>query len=472
MTYNTSPDQIIGGNLVDPRDTNITNDPLMVAGTVSIEQPIEITGTSVVDTSNPLIVSGIMSIQDPVLVNVDNELGTGAKPTYGIFGELLTGNKHDEIAVQFHNGINYEYDCTGSTSGDGQIIGTNSMAVILSTSGTSCLSSKNAVAYRPGHTGYGDFTASFDGGGTGEAGLSDCDNGFFVGQISGTMCVGYKNNGVNNIVYSGEWDYPDLVLEKDLTKPNIFRILYGYLGVADPIFQIWRDGHFKTFHDIQTAGNIDWTHVGTPVFNMRTYASGDMKVKTGSWGAGYFDGGVNSVGNRFFTFPNQVMSAGAGPESNEYTFSSTDVLTIGIFKNKDDFAGKANKSKAYLTAYNFYAPTPAGADYDDIVIQLVKNPTLSGTPTYYDINTESSVIEYDTTSTGATVDYVSGGRVALTEYIAYLGANKGGSVEKNIPITAKHDLFLYPGETITIIGKDRGGNSVKILPSFSWEEIH
>jgi len=501
MTYNTSPDQIIGGNLVDPRDTNVTNDPLNVIGTVAIEGDIstEITGgtfsidnelltvggTVSLDSSNPvettgtvslgnelLTVGGTVSVQDPVLVNVDNETGTGAKPVYGIFGELMTGQKVDEISVQFHNGINYEYDCTGSTSGDGEILGTNSMAVIQSTTGTSCLRSKDSIAYRPGHTGYGDFTASFDGTGIGEAGISDCDNGFFIGKTNGTMCVGYKNTGVDTVVYSGQWNNPDLVLTRDVTKPQIYRIMFGYLGVADPIFQIWRDGHFKTFHRIETAGNLDWTHVGTPIFNVRCYTSGDMKIKTGSWGAGFLAGSENSVGNRFFTFPITPLVDGSAPEPNQYTLSSTDVLTLGIFQNKDDFQDKTNKTKAILTAYEFHVPTPSGNVYGDVIVQLVKNATLTGTPTYNDINTDSSVIEYDTTGTGATVDYSSGGRIALTEVVSYIGANRSGSVSRNIPITAKHDLFLYPGESMTILAKDRGGNGVDIMPMFSWEEIH
>jgi len=70
--------------------------------------------------------------------------------------------------------------------------------------------------------------------------------------------------------------------------------------------------------------------------------------------------------------------------------------------------------------------------------QLVKNTTLGGTPSYTDISTNTSVIEYDTAGTT-----VTGGQAVD---FGTLGAT-GSASESG---TSTTDIILLPGETLTL----------------------
>jgi hypothetical protein len=77
----------------------------------------------------------------------------------------------------------------------------------------------------------------------------------------------------------------------------------------------------------------------------------------------------------------------------------------------------------------------------------VKNTTLGGTPAYTDISVNTSVIDYDTAGTT-----VTGGKV-----IDFGSLGKSDSAgESGTPTT---DIFLLPGETLTLAVRATSGNT-------------
>ena len=131
------------------------------------------------------------------------------------------------------------------------------------------------------------------------------------------------------------------------------------------------------------------------------------------------------------------MSSGAGIEQGVMAVAAdNNIKTAIIFKNRDTYQGETNKTTASLLQYKFDIDFPGASAEGDIIYQIIANATHSGSPTYADIDTNDSIIEYDhTTSTGSSVTYSSGGQVMLQGKIQYFFDTSGGAqaVSSNIP---------------------------------------
>jgi hypothetical protein len=116
----------------------------------------------------------------------------------------------------------------------------------------------------------------------------------------------------------------------------------------------------------------------------------------------------------------------------------TNILTI---RNKSTFASQTNKTPVIVSKYSAAVDGTKPATFE-----LVLNATLGGTPSYTDISTNTSVIDYDTAGTT-----VTGGKLLDG---AALG--KTGSVD----ITPfLEDVQLNPGDTLTLAVKASSGTT-------------
>jgi hypothetical protein len=401
--------------------------------------------------------------------------GAGNTNFIGTFGEQVAGEKFDDISVQFqYDVLNTTFDLNSSettTTGDGSNTATGSYAQASSaTTGTATIQSRDSIRYRPGHTGFADFTAYFSGTGTGEAGCFDDEDGFKLKVVNDSASFGYIKGGVETgFVSEGSWNgvlSPDDV---EWDKLNIFKITFGFLGVANATLWI-RKNEWYPLVTLQTEGQLTGTHVNNPVFPITIKATNGMTVRTGSWNGGTI--GALSRGNtRSFHFPTTTIVNGAAAEQGEMTLSGTNVGTIAIFQSKTTFQSKTNKVKGQLLSYDFHVDVPAGTVTGTVIFQIIVNPTLSGTASYTDINTNSSVYECDhTAGTGASVS-ASSGTPIVTGKVEYVGANKGG-VTGNASIDADRlGLVGYRDDVFAVIAKDTGGNNVTVRISLSWEEL-
>jgi hypothetical protein len=417
------------------------------------------------------IISGSSGSAAPVLIS-DRAGNSGL---IGSFGEQLVGQKVSDISVQFqYDVLNTEFDLNATetaVTGDGVNSATASYSQASSaTTGTATIQSKDFLRYRPGHTGFADFTAYFSGTGTGEAGIFDDNDGFKLKVTNGVASFCYIKGGVETgLVSQSSWNGDADLNNIDWETLNIFRITFGYLGVANPTLWI-KKNTWQILTTLRTEGVLTGTHVNNPVFPMRIKATNGMTVRAGSWDAGTI-GQENAPGQRAFHFPTSEVISGAAAEQGEALMVSTNVNTIALFNSKTTFQGKVNKVKARLLSYAFHVDIPAGNVTGSVVFQIVSNPTLSGAASYVDVNTTSSVMQYDhTNGTGASVNATLGSPI-ITDYIEYTGSNRGGAVNDAKIDAERIGAIAYPGDTFALIAKDLGGNGVTVRAILNWEEL-
>jgi len=394
------------------------------------------------------------------------------------FGEALTAKKHDDVSVQFqYNYLDTKFDIRTDANGTGaSVTVSDSLATAITSdiNETAWISSIDSIRYRAGHSGFIDFTIAADTtNGFIHAGGFDTDmqNGFCLEIRDNNLTFGFFKDGVKKgSDFANGFDDVNTT-GIDLTNLNIFRIAFGYLGIKNPILYTTQDGIWKKLHEVQTEGKAKSTHTSTPVFPMTIMAHDGATVKTGSWNGGIIGNG-SSVGNRAFAFPLEIMEDGAGPLQGEMDLNGTNVGTIVIFNAKDTFHDKLNNIKAKLIGYKFQVDIPVGNVSGNVIFQLIGVQTLSGVPSYIDIDTNSSVMRYDhNASTGASVE-ITAGKVIAEDSISYVGTTKGGTSGSAIFDAEQIGAFAYAGDTFGIIAKDINGNGVKVRVVLNWEELY
>lgn len=375
----------------------------------------------------------------------------------GVFGELLIGHKVDDIVVTFkYPYYNTDFDMkTAVVTGDGAVAVSDSMLSVSSTTGTAQAETLNSVRYRAGHTGFIDFTSSFTGSGEGWAGGFDDGDGFFIHLDNGVASVGRRRGETDTEVLESSWNGDISPDDIDWSKINIFRIIYGYLGVANAVFQIRLNG-WKTLHIMETEGQLTTTTVANPTFPVRLKTSGAMAIKVGSINAGTLNGS-DIFGARYFSF------------SGSKTLSGTTLANVANFHNKTTYKTVANKVKASLLRLKIFVDAPADGT-GTVQFKIIKGGTFTGTPSYTDVDANNSVIEYDTT-----VTYASGGKEIYTDWVGYSASNSNAGAD-----LSGHDdfdtenlgLYLLPNEHVCITAQNvAGSTNVTVRVVFNWIEL-
>lgn len=399
------------------------------------------------------------------------------------FGEQLSGKKYDDVSVQFKNNyLDEQFDVNIDLTGVGATAGVNdsvAYAETLTTGESATIYSIDSIRYRPGHSGFINLTLGADttNGGYVHGGGFDhfAQNGFIL-KISQNNVLEFcflKNgvqkgsnfaNGLDTVVDHG----------LELSNLNIFLIMYGYLGIADPVLFVKIGGDWKKLHTVSTEGLAPTTHTSTPVFPVIIMSHDGAKAISGSWNGGVIGNG-STVGNRNFHFPTELLTAGT-THQGQMILTGTAVSTVAIFNSKDIYHGKANSTKARLLGYRFEVDIPTGNVIGKVIFQLVASQTLSGTPTYADIDTESSVIQYDydlanNGGLGGASVAITAGKVVAEEDVEYVGSSKGGATSSALLNAEQIGAYAYAGRTFGVVAKDLGGNAVTVRVKLYWEEL-
>ena len=168
--------------------------------------------------------------------NLRESIITGSNGTENFifaFGEQLSTKKHDDISTQFqYNYLDTRFDLRAPvTTGDGAVTSADSkIRASSAVTGTAIIVSRNAIRYRPGHSGYADFTLRADGTGTAKGGAFDelQQNGFQLKIVNNNASFGYLKSGVEKGSYGAagfddqsSWNGNLNVSGLDLTKLNI-----------------------------------------------------------------------------------------------------------------------------------------------------------------------------------------------------------------------------------------------------------
>lgn len=232
--------------------------------------------------------------------------------TSDILGVGVGGKRNNQVEVSFATAFDANV-VTNTQSGGGNATIANGHA--LYSTGTAATSSSvgvsvKSVIYRPAHEQYAFFTAAFttptSAASVQRIGLFNATNGFFVGYEGLTFGLTKRTAGVNTFVSRASFNVDTLTGAStskftrngvpealDLTKSNLFRIRFAWLGSANILFETFSpDGEWVLFHNIRQPNlelNPSVTSPNLPVQVEVRKTGADstvLTVATACWGAG------------------------------------------------------------------------------------------------------------------------------------------------------------------------------------------
>lgn len=232
----------------------------------------------------------------------------------------------------------------------------------------------------------------------------------------------------------------------DPTKGNVYRIAYQWLGFGAIRFYIEEPatGSFVEVHRIVYANQNTVPSVYNPTFPLYVSAinhanTTNMTLKTASM-VGMVQGKEVEHGERF----------GADASKASVT-TEVAVLTIRV---KEVYQSRINRTHIFPDLWSGGGENSGGKT---INFRLLYNATLGGTPSYSDIDTNTSVVEVDTSATTVT------GGFELLEVITV-----GGTASQVVQLDT--GFHMAPGDTLTVSAQSSQTSTA--ITSFGWiEEI-
>lgn len=360
----------------------------------------------------------------------------------GGFGEMLTAR----LTPRFQYGS--YYNVSPNIFNPATLVGTGSATIDNSrlkvstgtTTGSSAiLETQSVLQYRAGMGGRIRFTACWEtpppADGHALIGLLSDQDGYGVGYYQGEFGFLHRIRGVvDSFQPINTWiDTLDGTrdsgvnasgMEIDLTKGNIFEIVYQYLGygiatlgIANPDTGLFMPVAKTNYINANTESNL-----GNPTMPFRVEvdngsSTDDINIVNASVAA-FVDGYTNGTG----------LHWGKSNSKTGITTTPANVLTI---RSKSSFAGVTNRIPTHIELVNVTVDGTKAA-----IVRIRKNATNSGTAaSWTDIDTDSP-IEFDT------VGVWTAGRV-----IAELPVSKAGTVALDIH---DYDIHLSNGDTLTV----------------------
>ena len=389
----------------------------------------------------------------------------------GIFGEQLATDIKNDILIQFSHGKS-TYDLkTDVINGSGTVSIQDSNLLTVSTGtdadGSAEVESFNSVRSKAGHSIIVQFSALFTNPTAVDThqwiGVTDGVDGYAIGFVDGELTITSIKAGVhthiNNSSFNGVCDTGTI----DFTKLNVFRILYGGLGVAPITFEVlspegatYRKLHTIVPNNISTGTTINSPSLPIQMHVENTGNTTDCQIRSSAWQAGIMTQ-CTTCGNRPFSYPRTsgpVIASGIGTTSTP----------IAAFRGKATINGFDNKVKAILQALNFISYNGEGL----VTVQLIKGPTLMGVEgidyNFVDVDSINSSIEISTD-----VSAYTGGVVGLTKY-QYPTTLGSKPIPSSIDVDGeKLGLFIYPGEAY-VLAAQVSADTIDIAWSVNWSE--
>jgi hypothetical protein len=334
------------------------------------------------------------------------------------------------------------------------------------TTGDSAEMRSHPVPYTPGNSQLVDMTGVLDlaaiGSGTAQV--------FLRTKISGSV--------TETVVDQSSWNGTD-VSDVDWTKSQLFSISFQSLKVGSIHYSLGRAGKFVEVHRMDHDNVRDsgyWQLPSLPlywkIYNDATYTY--MEV-------GYGDDN-NAVGFRYRIAKNAsaTMKAICGTVKSEGGLSLYDLP--GLARVADTGVTKTTVSTAVVPIISIQLkstfktfpnltlvhPVGIGIETDNPIRLLVYHDTTPTTPSFTDVDTNESAVEYDVTATAFT-----GGHIIFSEYI---GAGRNTSLSLT---TAIGKIMLWNKQstvsgvtgTLTIAAIRTGASDADVLASIKFNEI-
>jgi hypothetical protein len=375
-------------------------------------------------------------------------------PSKTAFGELLVGEITPKVQIGFPYNINTAFVNT-STVGSGTVTQSNSKAVLQTMAASSSeayLWSRRVLTYRQGQGSVVRdttiYTACIDGSHQ-IIGVGDAVDGFFFGCNGDTFGVLRRQNNVDNWTAQTSWSADKAVGAEtlpfiDITKGNVYQIRYQWLGFGAITFWIEQPstGRFIKVHTIEYANAFTDPSIFNPSLPLHaevvnTTNDTNIMLQTSSMMGG-IEGKEVDLGN-IESISNSKASV---------TTTETNIITI---QNKSLFVTKTNRVEIVLKAISYGVDGTKPA-----IVRLVKNTTLGGSPSYNDIDANTSVVSYDVAGTT-----LSGGEIILS-----IATNKSDGDTLDL---SSYNIVLEPGETLTV-SAEASSSTTDASVSLIWSE--
>lgn len=373
----------------------------------------------------------------------------GRQALNSIFGDRIVASRLPDVLVQFQYGIS-DRDIVDGGVASGTGAGSASGAVATLTSGAGVgefeMTSRRSIRYQPGFDAYGQFTLAMNKAGDGSfqmQGIGDANNSFYVGQKGGVFGYGFISGGFDTfipVVPGSPGEYMQWG-EFDPAMLNIFRINYGWLGVAPDFFEVYSGSSRGGWHPVGVVEVLNTQVVPSivqpvqPMFAKvgRTSGEGEVIIRTCSWSGGR----ISSAGSRLPSDRRNSLSV----EKSSVT-TEVNLLTI---RNNSTFAGLVNRIGAEVIFMSAAADGTKPA-----YIRPVRNATLGGTPDFNEVDAANSVLSYDTEGTTVT----GGAQEPFAFNLSATGADKFFLTETPIE--------LLPGDTLTFAGRSNNSTNLSL----------
>ena len=319
--------------------------------------------------------------------------------------------------------------------------------------GSALASSRRALKYQAGHEGYAKFTAIFTPDTDNSRqyiGLIDNLNGFAVGMEGSIFAVFRRRNGVfeDTVLQSQlNMDRLDGTGESgfniDITKGNVFRVSFGFLGFAHITFEVLTDLGWVAFHGIKYVNRETQTHITLPYLKLSAKVENlgnntDVSMYSGSVEAGIINGGGIKVSSRDFT------------QASTYSTLAGENAVI-VYHNKPTYGGIENRIETLLSIVS-----AASDGTKTVVIERYRLATPPTGGTWSDIS-PNSVMEI---SEDSTVDLTG---AELT--IAFNLGKTGEFFEKLEDLNFR----MLPDDYICYVVRSAGASEIGL--SAAWKEL-
>lgn len=239
----------------------------------------------------------------------------------------------------------------------------------------------------------------------------------------------------------------------DPTKGNVYQIRYQWLGFGLLTFSIEdpEDGDYHEVHRIKYANaNVvpSFQNPTLPLFaiTQNIANTSNLVIKTSSM-AGAVEGKQ--------IFPSAVLNS---QNAFSIVVGATEIPILSI---KNNIVYQNVKNRVGMIPTLLSLATDAS---NSVIFRVRLNTTLTGTPAFVDLDSNSSVVSTDTSATGF-ID----GSVVITEVLT-----KADS--KSVDLSAIADQSqqakqVRPGDSLTITAQAVAGANHTALVSINWEEL-
>lgn len=398
----------------------------------------------------------------------------GADKIYGLrvktpndvdtFGAGVSHSRISQLNANFSQPL-ANNDVTSTVTASGTVTQANgSVTIATGTTATSSasLATNTVLSYSPGREAYAVFTAAFttptSAASSQRIGLYNTANGFFIGYNGLNFSIGYRQNSSD--VFTNQTSFNEDTLQGNINSrftrqgvpeainpalKNIFRVRFGWLGVAPIKFEILSpDGDWVLFHTIRYPNTAVPPHIYSTALPITAEAiktasdATNLQISSSSWDAGIVDAsGVDLSYNSTISAVNgAATSLTSGKNTISFNVTGTWVGTLVIEGHNGDLSWtQINGYTSFGSALNsltsnqfFYVNSAAFTQ-----VRIRASAWTSGTATVQSNATISSLFTFNAPAASATY--------SATSAIAFSAANNAtdifgiqGSASKTVRI--------------------------------------